>query len=484
MLPQNNVEILKRLNKNDLKKLRDFINSPYFNTKKNLCILYNEIAKEYPELEPGKFDYKRIYKKIYGTGNYKEQTIRNLYAMFGVLLKKFIVHERIESVEPEYNRALIDGLKDRACYELSNKTIVSLKKQNLKSFESEDDYYYDLFHLNQTHDFNINMSGKYDINLSYENKKSIMYNISIFYLSTLFFLAQEESLITKPYGLKKEASIHTTIIKTFEETDFFKSENNTLYPAFVKIRFLFYKYAENNLTEKDYLELEKMVMDYIDEFTDHFKILCWINLTSLILWKLVALDKKYYRDAFRLNDFFCNLGLFPNKTNYAFAAALFRNTFDTAITLKEYDWAQNFIDKFSPYLEDGIRANEINYSLGRLNFKLNKYEDSLGFLNKVIYDTVREKINTKFYFLMNYIELKAYQSAFSMVSAIKQFSNESKELSEFFSTLIEPSLKFFREIIRAEENNKKIDYSILKEAQNVGRFYHKQYILEKMEGLI
>lgn len=484
MLPPIVVEILRNLDKNELKKLGVFIQSPYFNTRESLHLLYKEISKQYPEFKPEKFDYKRIYKKIYGADKFKEQTIRNLYSEFAILLKKFVAYERLEAVEPDFNRALINGLRDKKLYGLSSKTISKLKKEPIKSFESEDDYYYEMYYLNHIFHININSSSNFDISLSHETKNNIRDNLSVFYLSTMFFFSTEDSLLTNVYGLKKTPSIHTAILKVFEEADFFRSENDAFNPAFLKIQYLIYKYSENEITEKNYLELEKMVTDHIDEFTVHFKIMTWSLLLTLIVWKLIRLDVKHYRDAFRLNDYFSNLHLFPNDTNIVLSASLFRNAFDTALILKEYEWAENFINKYSPFLAAEIRENIVNYHMGQLNFKLSKYEDSISCFNKLTYDSVREKLSVKFYFLMNYIELKAYQSAISMVSSIKQFSLESKEVTETFAVLVEPSLKFFREIIRAEENNKKLDYSVLKEAQSTGRFYHKQYILEKMEGLV
>ena len=70
MLPSNTVEILKNLNKSDFKKLGDFLKSPYFNSKETIYLLFKEIEKQSPEFEKERFEYKRIYKKIYG-GEYK-----------------------------------------------------------------------------------------------------------------------------------------------------------------------------------------------------------------------------------------------------------------------------------------------------------------------------------------------------------------------------------------------------------------------------
>jgi len=485
MLPPNTVEILKSLNKNELKKLADFISSPYFNSKESLHHLTNEITKHYPEFKPEKFEYKRVYKKIYRADEYKEQTIRNLYSEFGVLLRKFVAYERLESHETDFNRMLINGLRDKKCYELSNKAISRMKKEPLKSFNTEEDYYYEMYYLENLYAYNITSLNKLDLNEYHEVFNNIIDNLSSFYLSNLFYYSGEDSVLTKVHRVKKLIpGKKAAFLNSFNEKEFFKPEYDSPDTAFLKIRYLCFVYSNKDITFEEYKELEELVMKNIESFSVHFINTCWFALLVLILIKLVPKDKKHYQDAFLLNDYFTKLDIFPNDKNVSVSISLFKDVFGTALVLKEYEWAQNFIDKFSPYLEDEARDNEVNYSLGRLNFQLKKYENSIDYLNKVIYPAVLEKINVRFYYLMNYIELKSYQSAISMLNSIKQFYLESKEIPEMFAVLIESSIKFFREIIKAEENNKKVDFAILKEAENAGRYYQKQYIIGKLKTLV
>ncbi|MBS1494851.1 MAG: hypothetical protein JST55_15160 [Bacteroidetes bacterium] len=484
MLPSNTVEIVKNLSKNDFKRFGDFLKSPYFNSKETLYQLFKEVEKASPDFKPEKFEYKRIYKKIYG-GEYKEQTIKNLYSEFGGLLKKFIAHERLEKSELEFNISLIKGLSENKCYEASNKQVASLKK-SINNFQipEEDTYYYNQVLETKLLENSISMNV-FDLDDIHFRYNSIIINLINFSLDTIYHIASDDSIVLKAYNVKKDFSeIQKSFFGAFDAEKYFNSESGKLAPPSLKVRYLSYEYIQNEITFEQYKALEDLIIENIDKFSVVFKLYAWQSLLYILILKLIPKDKKHYEDAFRVCDYFFKQKIYPNTLEPYIAKSLVRDVFGVALVLKKFDWAENFINEVWHYMDEDSREDEMNYSMGRLKFQTKKYEESLEYLSKVKFQVVDEKINVRFYYLMNYIELKSYQAAISMLNSIRQFYFESKELPEMYAVLTESSLKFFREIIRAEENNKKLDYSIYKEAQNAGRYYHKQYILAKMEQLV
>jgi len=482
MLPSNTVEIIKNLSKNDFKKLGDFLRSPYFNSKETLYLLYKEIEKHAPDLKPEKFEYPKIYKKIYG-GEYKEQTIKNLYSEFGGLLRKFIAHERLEQNESEYSFALIHGLSDKKCYEQSNKFITQKKNKDKLSVIPQEELFFNTYLAEYIWVENIMAMDKINLDEYHISINSIIDNLVSFFIVTFFFYAKEDLLAIKAHKLKKSFDVHKTpFLNSFDAEKFFNEGSDKLGISSLKIRYLEYKYSVTDISGEEFKDFEKLIMDNLDNFSPESKIECWRGILVTLILKLIPKDKKFYKDAFRICKYFDKLNLY-SETSQRISISLYRDVFGIALMVKEFDWAGRFIERYSEFLEEGSKENEKNYSLGRLLFQQKKYEESVEYLGKVKFHQVHEKINVRFYYLMNYIELKSYQPAISMLNSIRQFYLESKEIPEMFAVLIENSLKFFREIIRVEENNKKLDYSFLKEAQNAGRYYQKQYILEKMEKL-
>jgi len=85
---------------------------------------------------------------------------------------------------------------------------------------------------------------------------------------------------------------------------------------------------------------------------------------------------------------------------------------------------------------------------------------------------------------MNFIELGAFENARSALQTLRQYSQDRKNIPEMYSILIPDALKYFQEIIKCKEQNKKIEKFVYDEAFKEKRYYHKQYIQEKMNELI
>ncbi len=485
MLPILTAEILRKLSKSDVKRLGDFLHSPYFNSKETICSLYKIIEKNHPDFKSEKLDYKKVYAKIYGTPEYKEQTIKNLYSEFGGLLRKFIAHERIETNETDYSMALILGLRDQKCFEQSNKFIDLYRKSFEKTISFDESNLLYLFDLEFHYFQNILSMNRLSLEDYHSSFNVIMDNLTYFFISTFFSFAKEDFIVKKAHKFNDDKSFaNREFLENFNSEKFLNSLPDGKYNDAIKISYLTYKYTTDDVSEEQYVEYKKLIISNIDKFSTAMILNSWGNLLTMVILKLVPLNKEYYNEAFEINKFFAALNLFPNKEGIKISISMFRDVFGVALVLKKFDWAEKFISENSEFLEDEARENEVNYAKGRLNFQLRNYGKSLEYLNKVKFQQVTEKINVRFYYLMNYIELKSYQSAISMLNSIRQFYSESKEIPEMFAVLMDNSLKYFREIIRIEENNKTLDFSILKEAQNAGRYYQKQYILEKMQTLI
>jgi hypothetical protein len=483
MLPQNTLDILKSLSPEDVKSLGDFLKSPYFNSKETVVKLHKEIIRMHPDYKPEKFEYEKMYKKIYG-GEFKEQTMKNLYSEFGGLLKKFIAHQNLEENESTFQLSLVNGLHERGAFAQSLKNIEVFKAKISEQKEKDEDDLLSLYLLDNVKNYDYIASGKFNLDDYHSNVNICIDRLICYFMEILFYYSREDLLVLKAYNVKKRKDfLKEAFLEAFDTEKFFKTDDSYFPSHSIKVRYLLFKYFFKDVTEEEFYELKKIIFENLSNFTDELKTECWGNLVTLILLKFVAKDKKFYNEAISISKYFDELDYFKSSPKAKISISLYRDVFGTALVVNDFEWAEYFINKYCSHLEGAVE-NERNYSLGRLSFQLKKYEQSLEYLSKVIFLQVYEKINVRFYLLMNYIELKSYQPAISMLNSIRQFYLESKEIPEMFAVLIESSLKFFREIIRAEENNKKLDYSVLKEAENAGRYFQKQYILNKIKQML
>ena len=79
MINSEAITLLKTLSPKELKKFRDFLNSPYHNKNKKLCEIFQELRKYCPSFSGRNFTKERLYKKLYKKEKYSDNTMKRLF---------------------------------------------------------------------------------------------------------------------------------------------------------------------------------------------------------------------------------------------------------------------------------------------------------------------------------------------------------------------------------------------------------------------
>ena len=481
MLPQNTIDILKTLNKTELKSLGDFINSPYFNSIEKLKALFIEVSKSYPDFTSKRLEDEAIHRKLYPGKEFKQKSILNLFSDFGNLLRRFLSYEKFALQEDAIEMNLAKSLSERRLYELSIKAIHDFKKRKQTDEKFQEDYYqffYKMERIVHRNLLNMRPLNKKKINEALNSAaKALMMDFLNKYSSLAYYLAVIKIVRPEPENNKTIENYLNSV--NAENIMKYAESSDDKFASIVKMQYMLYKFVKDNFTGEEYFELKEILLNNINNFTPEDICIHFKEITDLAGIKAVSIT-----ELFDLRKKFCELKVYPNDSIPNFSAATLQNTFITAMSLGEYEWAENFLEEYINYIDEDLRVNEYNYSKALLNLRLRNYEKSLEHLNKIKYHELVEKINVRFYYMMNYIELGMYDSAASMVKSIKQLERDGKERVKVESDATENSLRYFNEIIKSLTNNSKLDIAVYKEAQNETKYFYRYYILEKMKEMI
>jgi hypothetical protein len=485
MLSASTVEILKKLSLPELKRFGDFINSPYHNSTSALEKIYKIVLKSRPDYNADSLQYKNMWKKIFPSEEYKEKRIKNLYADFSTVLKKFLGYEELYRKDYELDLLTAEGLAGRNLSDASSKFIKkSIAKHDSGLVTDHIKFLYNQrINIAQRDNFqaqNNNNENEYRDIITIIAETTIAKFLRIAYTEA-YTIATEEVISSEEGIMMMDAFLDAFDMETFLET--LKRENHKYY-SYLKINYMLYYHMKSDISEEQLYDLKKEIFSIIHKIEKWEAFTFIFRTIDLILVKLVRDDKKYYKDIFDFANLFLELKIFPGDNGNILTIGCFRDAFMPAIILKEFDWAEKFALEYTPYLPEELRENELNYCLGILSFKRGKYEESLNYLSRLKLSHIVQKISIRFYYLMNYIELKAYESALSAVQTLRQYYNDNKDIPEIFTINFSESLKYFHEIIKCEMEGKKIDGFLYETAKNGKSFNHRQYLLEKMEKLL
>lgn len=482
MLPQNTIDILKTLSKTELKSLGDFINSPYFNSVEKLKDLYIEVSKSYPDFTSKRLEDEAMHKKLYPGKEFKQKSILNLFSDFGNLLKRFLSYEKFEQQQDAIDLNLSKSLSERRLYELSNKTVSDFKKRKETSEKFHEDHFYYFYKMENVYYRNITNTRPHNrrkkLNDSLNAAASAMMIDFINKYSSIAYILALVKVMRPDERNNKKIDDFLSSVNPENFLKFIDSSDDK-FINIVKMQYIFYKFAKEGFTEEEYYEVKDLLLNSVKESTPEDVCLYFRTLTDLAGLKSMPAE-----EIFDLRKKFCDLKIYPNDSIPRFSAATLQNTFTTALALKEYEWAENFLDEYINYIDEDLKENEYNYSKAQINLRLGKYEESLKHLNKINYNELVEKVNVRCYYLMNYIELGMLDSASSMVKSIKQLMRENTLRSNTDTQATDNSLRYFNEIIKALQSNSKLDIAVYKEAQNEKIYYFRYYILDKMNKMI
>lgn len=485
MLTNQTIEILKSLSKDELKRLGDFIKSPYFNSSKPLEKIYEIVQKAHPDFAGNTLQYEKAFKKLYPSEPYNEKRMKNLYSEFSNLLKRFLGFEHISSNKQMLDVCITTKLTQKNLANISDKLIAKSLQDNDDGLLSLSDRFHYLYQLDENHAYNLGYLRKHSSPEYLKAETQLIEKLTIFFLTKILQLSFYDitnhrffKLPENPVLKEVAASIDTEKILAY------LTANDHEYASYIRIHYLFYQTALYDITEEKYSELKKELLQTIRKVKKSDQNQFLTRMIRTVITTIANRDKKYYNDILEYADLMHELNIFPEEDVNAFNNGPFRDIFITAMALNRFDWAENFLNEHIQHVSDDLRPNSENYCRAMLSFNRGNFEESLNYLNKVRMVDIVEKLQIRFYYIMNYIELKSYESALSALQSLRQFINDSGLVPESFLDSLQISIKYFAEIIKCKEKGEKIEEWFYKEAKDVKQFFHKQYIMKKIKELL
>lgn len=131
------VKLLKKFPQDDIKKFRDFVNSPFFNKNKKVIRLAEYILKFYPDFSQKDFEEEAVFKKLFPGEKYEYQKIKNLISDLLNLAFNYLRTKPVYFTEfiPEIN--LTVNLRSIRALDLHEKALSAAEKK-LESQKTRD----------------------------------------------------------------------------------------------------------------------------------------------------------------------------------------------------------------------------------------------------------------------------------------------------------------------------------------------------------
>lgn len=467
------IALLVTLDKAQRKSCRRLLQSPYFNSSKDLVRLFDELTKR---LEADRsLEKEVIWRALFRGKAYNDVRFRKFTSDLYRLIQTFIVQEELQerpdqhkllylqAIERQYPRKIVEGIQRNW-----NKEIQHPLEQ---LGESSDQYHYR--YLVEAQLFKL---ARYDIKThERSNLDSISENLDIFYLA--------EKLRTyyssRSTDFARQHQYRTTLIP--EIIAYLR--RNEHYRSYLPVAIYYYTYLMENEADREehFQAFRALLLEHAKEFTKEEATELYTNALNYCSTK-IRQGKRMYEQEYLL--------IYKHSLDNSIEAqtqfidpARFKNAIQIALRLGDYEWVKSYIKNFQQYLPDKQRDTAVNYNMAAYYFYQNNYREAIGFLSQVDYDDPNYTLNSRTMLLAAYYELDEYEALESTFDAFSAYLNRHKELPIGARKAYQNLISLTRKLSRTFPGDQNAITKLRKELAEKGTVASLGWVTEKLDEL-
>lgn len=359
------VRQLRILTAPELKRLLQFLKSPFYNANPAIVKLYLLLREHYPEFESPALAKEKVFRKLFVGRAYEHQKMLNLMSDFTALLEQYMIVLQLEKEDLEQKKLLVQAYSERPeCYEVFEKKLWEMDKY-LDALPYRDELYF---------------REKKDLNLFY-----------FMHPGTDMVAAGQEALQNALQCFEAFKALSTVKMqcsrnawenavgtrKTIgpESSGFYK--NNPLYVLYEKLAAL-----------QRAPEITNDLQHLVDLFTSHIHSFRPDDRSNILKILLNYCNRQINRGKKEFIDTSFEL----YKTGLQYESLLlngkmkettFHNIVAVGINCKAFDWTKAFMERFQEHLDLNVRADALALGFGHWHFEQKDYWRVIEVLERV-----------------------------------------------------------------------------------------------------
>ncbi len=476
------LELFRTLNKTELAELYKFSLSPYFNKGRKYPMLIKTLRKFYPEFSNKKITKKFIYDKLFPGKKYNDQVLRNMINGLMRLCENYLVYKHGISDKRDFHNVLATELQTRRLFKLSEKSL-NKSEQLIKSGGLDTSYYKNLYEQEQT---------KRELDILQSNQRASVESLinastSFFFYIILEMSQQMEEMIVLNHnwnaGFESKLTYEFLINLDMQNLLNFLKDNSYSNYEIIQLYNCHIKQMIDYKDEELFKELKILFNRSSHLLSRRGKYNMYLALANACIKLQEVNEIKYSFELLELYKEQLKLELYNTQEDSSMEQDLFRNILINALKLKEFDWAESFLDKYLGKLLPEYMDNMKNFSFSNLSFEKGDYESALEFISLVKYDTFVFKFDARTLILKIYYELNYFEQARFLIDSFRHFILENASISEYIKSVHLNFIKHVNDMIRLKENKKEFDIEKTKEEIKTTPVRNKEWLYDKINEL-
>lgn len=488
MLLQNLIDILNTFSKEEKKRFGRFILSEYYNTNKKISILYNLLLKQAPGTDIAKVKKEEIYEKLYEGEKFNIKTFSYLLSELLRLSWQFLLQRHLEKNAYEANKLIARECQERSLYWKTEKIIMNELDEIKKDSGRGIGFFQEASDLLSIMHANLILADK---QLQKHPQRSSEY-FAYYMISRLAYNCNNMLSMKINYNVDITSFPEYALLKNIKLKEllafFERPENISILSEKEKIHvamriFLCFMITTLDIKDEEHFFELRALMEKYEVFNNYDRFNMYVMLESCCAMKRTAIDEmKYKKLYFEIKKEALEKGL--HTLGPYMEVRGFRSIFHAALSLNEFEWAENFVNKHINSIAPAFRDEIFCFSNSELSFAKGNYEEALTHINKIDFKFEELKRFVKNLMFRIYYELGYIEQAYSLTDSYRHFIEKNKKISENAKLPNKNFLVFAKELLNLRV---KYDRDTLEELEqkiiSTNSVNSKNWLLEKIGEL-
>lgn len=419
------IRTLRILDAKELKRLLQFLKSPFYNSNPNIVKLYMLLRSHHPDFSSLKLTREKVFKKVFPDWKYEHQKMLNLMSDFTALLEKYMVVLQLEKEELEQKKLLVRSYSERPnCYD------VFVKKNKEVEKYLDDLPYRDEIYFREKQELNLRYFGHPGTDMHTDGKEAL----------------RSAAEYSKAHQILSNVKIESALNawkntvggrKNIGKIDEFLAVNTAAFSIYKKLNHLQiagvdeegvvdiasgFKAKINVFRIDDKVNILKILLNYSNRFVNQGKL------------KFITLSFELYKTGLDYNCLMVQGKL--KETTY-------HNIVTFGTLNNEFNWTKEFIENYLESLDAKVRNDAYALAMGQWFFAKEEYGKVVEVLQHSFNETL-DVLKSKTLIVRSWYELfrrdtKYFELLIAQLEAFEKYTRRNKTVSP---RIVEGLLKF------------------------------------------
>lgn len=466
------LDALRVLTPKQLRKMEDFVASPFFNKNDDACRLFASMRKYEPSFNHKDLEKERIYKIAFPKEKYDEKKLGYLMSDMQKLIDKFLAYNELMEHPVQHEYYLMTSYIDYGLDKHFSKTMKDAQQAQKENHYRDADYFYNEFLLEALNNVYFDKQRKHAYD---ESLQRAIDNLDLYYLAQKLKYSCElfnrKNIVAADYRLRLLDEILVYLKdKVFEEA-----------PAVA-----IYHQILMTLTDKENERHYKKLNELLREHGGKFPVLeardMYLYAQNYCIKQINSGNQSYLNELFHLYKTMLDKKIaFDGKYITPWT---YKNIVGVALRVEEYKWVEKFIHEFKEHLAPEMRENAFAFNLASFYFNKGNFNKALELLRNVEFTDIVYSLDSKAMLLRIYYELNAIDPLLSLLDSFQVYLRRNKLISDNQKTIYQNLVHFVKEATRVRKGDKEAAMKLKEKIEKTKQVAYMQWLMKKVEELM